>query len=270
MSVRKAAVAGTFYPGSEPRLRNEVRKYLADTDRAPGTPKAMILPHAGYVYSGPVAASGYALLEGCDIQRVVLLGPAHFHPLRGLATHSADSFETPLGAVPVDIAARDRIEALSAVERVDAAHESEHSLEVHLPFLQTTLGEFKVLPVLVGETSPEIVADALDAVWGGNETLIVVSSDLSHFHDYRTARRRDRKTAELIEALDAGHVGPYDACGCRAINGLLAIALRKKLRVTTLDLRNSGDTAGPRDEVVGYGAFLFENADATTNATRST
>jgi hypothetical protein len=258
MSVRRAAVAGLFYPASPRTLRTELRGYLSAATAPPSHPKALILPHAGYLYSGPVAATGYALLAEREIERVVLLGPAHYFPLEGLATHGADAFETPLGRVDVDVAARDRIERMSIVRRLDAAHEKEHSLEVHLPFLQALLPSFSVLPVLVGEASPDVVADVLDVVWGGDETIIVVSSDLSHYQDYRTAQRRDRATAEAIEGLDVGQISPYDACGCHSINGLLALARRKGMTVHTLDLRNSGDTAGPRDEVVGYGAFSVD------------
>jgi AmmeMemoRadiSam system protein B len=185
----------------------------------------------------------------------VLLGPAHRYPLAGLAAHGASEFATPLGRVPVDGAAIERLLALPQVKRLDAAHRGEHSLEVHLPFLQTVFREFKLVPLVVGDAAPEQVADALEVVWGGTETFVVISSDLSHYHDYETAKRLDRRTADAIEGLKTREIVPEAACGCRAIAGLLEVARRRGLRVTTLDLRNSGDTAGPREEVVGYGAF---------------
>ncbi len=247
VSVREPEVAGLFYPEDPDALRGAVRGYIGEGSGP--APKALIVPHAGYVYSGPVAGSGYRLWEGARGNRVVLLGPAHRYPLAGLASHGADSFATPLGRVPVDR------EAAARVPRVDAAHRGEHSLEVHLPFLQSLFEDFCLVPLVVGDAAPAEVADALEAVWGGPETFVVISSDLSHYHDYETAKRLDRRTADAIEGLRANEVGPDAACGCRAIGGLLEVARRRGLHVTTLDLRNSGDTRGQRSEVVGYGAF---------------
>ena len=247
--VRAPDVAGLFYPGDAKTLRRDIDGFLSNADADAGdAPKALIVPHAGYAYSGPVAATGYKLFEAVrdTVRRVVLLGPAHRYPLRGLASHTADSFETPLGRIPVDRA---------GVPALDAAHKGEHSLEVHLPFLQTLFESFTLVPVLVGEATPDEVADVLDRLWGGDETRIVISSDLSHFHDYDTARKLDAETANAIEELRAADVRPEDACGCRAIAGLLVCAKRRGLRVAAIDLRNSGDTAGPRNEVVGYGSF---------------
>jgi AmmeMemoRadiSam system protein B len=246
IAVRRPAVAGLFYPADAAELRREVEDLLGGARGPEGAaPKALIVPHAGYVYSGPVAATGYARLRGAAVRRVVLLGPAHRYPLRGVATHGADFFETPLGRIPVE---------RTSLPVLDAAHAKEHSLEVHLPFLQVVLGEFTLVPVVVGDASPDEVADALEGRWGGPETLVVVSSDLSHYHDYATARRLDRRTADAITAAEPG-LRPEQACGCHAVNGLLALARKKGLAVELLDLRSSGDTAGPRDEVVGYGAF---------------
>lgn len=255
MSVREAAVAGLFYPADPRELREAVLGYLGKGGGPP--PKALIVPHAGYAYSGPVAGSGYRLWEGARgrVERVVLLGPAHRYPLAGLATHTADWFATPLGRVTVDREAVDGLLELPQVQEIDAAHRGEHSLEVHLPFLQLLFGEFKLVPLVVGDAPPAEVAQVLDLVWGGPETLVVVSSDLSHYHDYETAKRLDRQTADAIERLKTKEVDPEAACGCRAIGGLLEIARRKVLSVTTLDLRNSGDTQGSHSEVVGYGAF---------------
>lgn len=255
MSVREACVAGLFYPADPLELRVAVRGYLGNGRSTP--PKALIVPHAGYVYSGPVAGTGYRRWEGARGNRVVLLGPAHRYPLAGLAAHGAEWFATPLGRVPVDTEAIARLLELPQVQRLDAAHRGEHSLEVHIPFLQMVFADFRLVPLVVGDAAPAEVAEVLELVWNGPETFVVVSSDLSHYHDYDTARRLDRETADAIERLRPADVGPEDACGCRAIGGLLEVARRRGLRATTLDLRNSGDTAGPRSEVVGYGAFAF-------------
>jgi len=255
MSVREACVAGLFYPADPAELREALHGYLGAGDGP--APKALIVPHAGYVYSGPIAGSGYRRWKGARGKRVVLLGPAHRYPLAGLAAHGADSFATPLGLVPVDREAVERLVSLPQVRWLDAAHRGEHSLEVHIPFLQVLFEDFRLVPLVVGDAAPTDVAEALELVWDGPETLVVISSDLSHYYDYETARRLDRQTADAIERLQAAKIGPDAACGCRAIGGLLEVARRRGLRVTTLDLRNSGDTAGSRAEVVGYGAFAF-------------
>lgn len=262
--VRRAAVAGSFYPSDPEELRATVEGLLDAADGAGAAhgagiaekrrpSKAMIVPHAGYAYSGPVAASAYVRLRGANggVRRVVLLGPAHRVLLHGLATHGADAFETPLGPVPVE-----RPSAWAHVPVHDAAHANEHSLEVQLPFLQTVLGPFRVVPVLVGDAAPEEVARALDGLWGGDETLVVVSSDLSHYLDAGTARRRDAATARAIVALDPDRVGDGDACGARAVCGLLLALRRRALRLECVDLRTSADTAGDPERVVGYGAFV--------------
>jgi len=253
--VRHAAVAGLFYPGDPTELRRDLDRLLAAPSRGP-PPKACIAPHAGYAYSAPIAADAYRRIAQArdTIERVVVLGPAHRYPLRGIATHGADVFRTPLGDIAVDPVARD----LPGVRVVNAAHEGEHALEVHLPFLQAALGEFRLVPLLVGESAPDDVADVLDRLWGGAETLIVVSSDLSHFHDHSAAQRRDKKTAAAIEALDEQAVGPYDACGNRAIGGLIVACRRHGLHLVATDLRTSADTAGTPERVVGYGAFVSE------------
>ena len=261
-SVRPPAVAGSFYPGSPRRLEEAVRSYLAaapDQGEAQA-PKALIAPHAGYVYSGPTAGFAYASLAPARerIQRVVLIGPAHRVAVAGLAVPDADGFATPLGEIPLDAAALQRLLELPQVRVLDAAHAFEHSLEVHLPFLQTVLDAFSLVPVLAGDARPEEVAEALEAVWDGPETLIVVSSDLSHYRDYATARHMDEATATAIESLRPQAIRTDDACGRVPIQGLLVAARRRGLRAHRLDLRNSGDTAGPRDHVVGYGAWAFD------------
>jgi MEMO1 family protein len=258
-NVRKSAVAGLFYPGDARQLSATIQSYL-DAARTSGpAPKAIIAPHAGYVYSGPVAASAYArLIEDRErIRQVVLLGPAHRVPFDGLATTNATAFATPLGRVPVDTDAVRSIASLPQVHVLDEAHEGEHSLEVHLPFLQVTLNAFTLVPLVVGQATPEEVAEVLETLWDGPETLVVVSSDLSHYFDYDTARRMDEATSRAIENLRPDDIGDEQACGRHPVKGLLVTALRKGLHASTIDLRNSGDTAGPRDRVVGYGSYVF-------------
>lgn len=248
MRVRPAAVAGRFYTDDPDELRANVQSMLAHAKS--GAPsKAIVAPHAGYVYSGPIAASAYAHVPR-SISRVVLLGPAHRVALRGLATSSADAFETPLGLVPIertDFATNDR------------AHAEEHSLEVHLPFLQTVLGDFRLVPLVVGDASIEEVESAIGRsdVFGGPETLVVISTDLSHYESYEVAKRMDRATADAIVRLDPDGIGEDSACGRHPLRGFLSLAKQRGMTATELDLRNSGDTAGRKNEVVGYGAFAF-------------
>lgn len=258
-AVRQAAVAGTFYPGNTQELAAMVDKFLADADGEGKTPKAVIAPHAGYIYSGPIAASAYARLSGGadTVQRVVLLGPAHRVSLRGLAACSARAFATPLGNVPVDSEMVSLALTLPQVQLWDEAHAFEHSLEVHLPFLQRIYPKINIVPLVVGQASTEDVAEVVELLWGGPETVIVISSDLSHFHDYTTAQRLDRTTAELITHLDSAGLDYESACGRNAIRGLLQVAQQRGLHGDLVDLRNSGDTSGARNRVVGYGAFVF-------------
>jgi MEMO1 family protein len=262
--ARSPAVAGAFYPGDPEVLREEVARLLAAVPVADGQrPKALIVPHAGYVYSGSVAASAYARLRapGPRVERVVLLGPSHFEALAGLALPEDAVFLTPLGAVPIDGAAASRALALPQVTRSTAAHLREHSLEVQLPFLQTVLGHFSLVPFSVGLASAKDVAGVLDLLWGGPETLVVISTDLSHYLPYDEARAVDHRTAAQVIALDAEGLRREQACGRVPLQGLLLEARRRHLSVDLLDLRNSGDTAGGQDQVVGYGAFaLFEPA----------
>jgi len=267
--VRQAAVAGQFYPGDAAELSSVVEKYLAGANPVNGpAPKALIAPHAGYVYSGPVAANAYAQIRqgASSIKRVVLLGPCHRVAVKGLALSSAESFETPLGQVELDTEAAEQILTLPQVSVVDATHELEHSLEVHLPFLQVLLDDFKLIPLVVGEASPDSVSEVLDKLWGGDETLIVVSSDLSHYLDYDGARDLDGQTSSAIENLDPGKMRDTGACGRFPVGGLLDQAKKRGLQVTTLDVRNSGDTAGPKDRVVGYGAWMFAEPETERDA----
>jgi AmmeMemoRadiSam system protein B len=262
--VRPAAVAGSFYPGDPSGLAAEVAAYLAQArDAAPPgrAPKAIIAPHAGYIYSGPIAASIYARLAPLSsvVRRVVLAGPAHRVYVAGAAIPAAHAFASPLGTVGLDVAALDRLRELPFVEVSDRAHALEHSLEVHLPFLQSVLGSFSLVPIVVGDASPDEAAQLFEVLWGGAETLIVVSSDLSHYLTYEAARRRDRDTAQAIVGFEARLVGE-EACGAAPINGLLRAARKHGLGAELVDLRNSGDTAGDRSRVVGYGAFAFTEA----------
>ncbi len=258
-NIRPAAVAGMFYPGDANQLSQDIEKYLASSQVTISPPKAIIAPHAGYIYSGSIAASAYASLIPVKdkIKKVVLLGPAHRMSFRGLAAPSSDGFATPLGVVAVDQQAIEQITHLPQVTVMDIAHEQEHSLEVHIPFLQTVLDDFELIPLLVGDASAEDVAEVLQQLWGNNETLIVISSDLSHYKDYATAQQMDRTTSIAIEHLQPEQIHYDMACGRNPVNGLLVLAKQKCLKAQTLDLRNSGDTAGPKDRVVGYGAYVF-------------
>ena len=262
--VRPAAVAGMFYSSEPARLAADVDDLLAaaaaPTQTPADAPKAMIVPHAGYVYSGPVAASAYARLRSARdiIRRVVLLGPVHRMPVRGLALPAAEAFETPLGRVPIDAAGVAAIRHLPQVVDSAPVHAEEHSLEVHLPFLQRLLADFTLVPLAVGDAAREEVAEVLDVLWGGPETLIVISSDLSHYLPYDAARRMDAETAAKIVDLRSD-IDHRSACGGTPVNGLMLAALRRKLTVELVDLRNSGDTAGGRDRVVGYGSFVINH-----------
>jgi MEMO1 family protein len=267
--IRPAVVAGRFYPADPAELRDVINLLLAQAPPATGpAPKAIIAPHAGYLYSGPIAASAYAQLAPVrdTVKRVVLLGPSHFVALEGLASTSAEAFATPLGIVPVDGEALRQIAPLPQVKLLDEAHAHEHSLEVQLPFLQTVLRHFALVPLAVGDASADEIGQVLEALWGGPETRLVISSDLSHYYDSQAAQRLDRSTAKAIEALKPEGIGEDQACGRIPIRGLLQTARRHGLRARTIDLRNSGDTAGPRDQVVGYGAFIFEESGSSSSS----
>ena len=264
--VRPTAVAGTFYPGTAVALQHCIAELLAESMRqSQGTkllqslpPKAVIVPHAGYIYSGPIAARLYHQLSRWKslYRHIILLGPTHRVAVHGLAVPACDAFATPLGEVRVDTEARATLSELTQVGISDVVHAQEHALEVQLPFLQVVLDDFTVLPLAVGDAEPESVAEVLDHLWGGPETLIMVSSDLSHYLPYEAARQADARTAEHILALDRLADSSW-ACGAAPINGLLYAARRHGLHAELIDLRNSGDTAGDRQRVVGYGAFAF-------------
>ena len=261
--VRQPAVAGPFYPANAAMLRQTIRELLKSPVASCETeqPKALIAPHAGYVYSGPVAGQAYAqLIRHAEIiRRVILLGPVHRVPVRGLALPKADRFATPLGEVPVDQGAIRRLARMPQVVVSEAAHAFEHSLEVQLPFLQSVLHDFSLVPLAVGDATAEEVADVLEALWGGPETLIVVSSDLSHYLPYAQAKQIDHDTVERI--LGGRQLDSFGrACGALPINGLLLTASRHKLTPKLVSQCNSGDTAGDRQSVVGYAAVEFLEA----------
>ena len=270
--VRQAAVAGTFYPAQKQTLASDINALLDESRSSPGgnensvSPKALIAPHAGYIYSGPTAAAAYARLAPvhATIRRVILLGPVHRVAVRGLALPGVEAFATPLGEIQIDHDAAASIENMPQVVVSPDAHAPEHSLEVQLPFLQSVLDDFKLLPLAVGDATPEEVSEVLEVLWGGPETLIVISSDLSHFLPYQTAREVDAQTAQHI--LHLQHTLNHEqACGGTPVNGLLLAAKHHHLQPYLLDLRNSGDTAGDKNRVVGYASFSFieEKNDAS-------
>lgn len=260
-AIRPAAVAGLFYPEDPAELRRSVSALLRENPAAGPLPRAVIVPHAGYIYSGPVAARAYNRIAaaGGTIRRVVILGPAHRVALRGMALPTVQQFRTPLGDIPLDTSFIERLGQLPGVTFSDLAHRDEHGIEVQLPFLQSVLGQFSLVPVVVGVCDAEAVRALLEAALTDKRTLVIVSSDLSHYHSYTVAQTLDLQTARRIESLHAPLDGD-EACGAYSLNGLLAFAGQHHLRAERLDLRNSGDTAGPKDRVVGYGAWAIGNA----------
>ena len=262
--VRPPAVAGLFYPGEPAALRAMIGRLLA-RNRGAAAPayaaKALIVPHAGLVYSGSVAASAYAQIAArrAQISRVVIIGPSHREYLRGIAVPTVDAFATPLGDIPLDLQGRDCLLRRGDGVAADSPHAQEHCIEVQLPFLQTVLDAFTLLPLLVGSASPAHVASVLDEVWGGAETLVLASSDLSHYHPYDVARQLDGQTAAAILDRQTNLTGEQ-ACGAAPINGLLTRARQLGLVVEELDRLNSGDTSGDRSRVVGYGAYALHDA----------
>ncbi|MDY6942765.1 MAG: AmmeMemoRadiSam system protein B [Pseudomonadota bacterium] len=256
-TIRPAAVSGVFYPSNPVELRATIARLLGEADAGDTEPAAIIAPHAGYLYSGPIAASAFAPLKNLSTppRRIALIGPAHHYPVRGIAAPRATAFSTPLGPLPVDQTTIAALRRRCGVVYSDLAHEREHCLEVELPFLQVLFDTFAIVPLLVGQASPEHVQGVIEALWQRPDTLVVISSDLSHYHDYRTAKKLDRLTCQAIENLAPETIAEHQACGQRPVAGLLLAARGRKLSVSTADLRNSGDTAGGRDRVVGYGAW---------------
>lgn len=261
--IMEPQVAGTFYPENPQILANAVDQLIQSAPAPRMTPKALIAPHAGYVYSGQLAARAYNSLgqKVSSIRRVVLFGPPHRKAVNGIAVPSHQMLSTPLGPVPIDLTAIEKLKELDFVHEDDSPFENEHGLEVHLPFLQRTMENFEVIPALIGQTTPEQAAQALEAVWGGDETLIVISSDLSHYYNYDQAQKLDQAATAAIESLRVDKLHDEQACGRHAVKGLMVEAAKKNLRATNIDLRNSGDTQGGKDKVVGYGAYVFEPAE---------
>lgn len=264
--VRPPAVAGLFYPGDAAELRDSVSEYLAQAPTVAGAvPKALIVPHAGYIYSGAIAAAAYAQVahQRRQIRRIVLIGPSHRVYLRGMAAPAAGVFQTPLGMVTIDRELKQRALAHAQMLESDAPHANEHSLEVQLPFLQMLFEDFTLLPIALGSASPTAVAAVLADVWGGPETLVLVSSDLSHYLPYDEARAVDAETIEAILRSEPSLTGEQ-ACGCIGINGLSFLARQRDARISEIARCNSGDTAGDRHRVVGYGAFALHESGSTT------
>lgn len=261
--IRHPVVAGMFYPADVNILKKDIQHYLDENDTSThvlkNIPKAIVVPHAGYVYSGPIAASAYKLLIPLkhQIKRVVLLGPSHQVAFKGLAVPESDTFKTPLGNIPIDQKGIQLLSDLPQVIASDIAHRDEHSLEVQLPFLQEILDDFSLIPLVVGDAERHEVAEVIERLWGDEHTLIVISTDLSHYHEYYEAKKLDRATSDAISCLKPDLIGYEDACGRNGLKGMLTVAQDKELSVETLDLRNSGDTAGSKDRVVGYGAYVF-------------
>ncbi len=257
---RQAAVAGQFYPIEAMALSSEIEYYLNNASNLEvHHPKAIIAPHAGYIYSGAIAASGYTQLQNrsTSITNIIILGPAHRVAFNGIATSSARYFDTPLGSVELNQSLIKKLSDLHFIQCHDEAHRNEHSIEVQLPFLQSILGKFTIVPLLIGDCDSNDVSTVLNLLWGGSETFIIISSDLSHFHSYDTATKNDDLTSQAILKLQPEKIHYSDACGRTPINGLLKIAQTKKLKASILDVRNSGDTAGDKTRVVGYGAYSF-------------
>jgi len=265
MPVRPAAVADLFYPGDAGELASFISRALAQataelTENSP-VPKAIIVPHAGYIYSGSVAAAAYATLNKANISRVVLLGPAHRVPFYGMALPDSDAFATPLGEVQLDLESMQQALLLPAVQVNGDAHALEHSLEVQLPFLQMVLARFELVPLCIGTVETDAVARVIEALWGDERTLFVISSDLSHFHSYQEAGELDRQSIEQILNIQAG-LSHQQACGATGINALLAVARKHSMQVRLLDYRNSGDTAGDKSRVVGYASLACFETEA--------
>ena len=257
--TRPAAVAGLFYAADPQQLSSETSYFLSQVHKPLNVvPKALIVPHAGHIYSGPVAASAYKLLEPLTniIKQVILLGPSHRVAFRGIATPDIDFFESPLGKIKINTSFCKKAEQLNFVNANNAAHRDEHSLEVHLPFLQLLLNDFELTPLVVGDCDRNDVASLLELFWGDSETLFIISTDLSHFHNYATATQKDQLTSAAIESLQPEDINLDDACGRAPLNGLLTLAKNHHLKINCLDLRNSGDTAGDKNRVVGYGSYV--------------
>jgi AmmeMemoRadiSam system protein B len=259
MQIRQSVFGDMFYPKDSKKLTTMIDSFLDNVTEDHPIPKAIIAPHAGYIYSGQTAAHAFkCMLKSKAIKKVIVVAPSHQHAFEGIATTTADQFETPLGKIPIDQITCKKLSAeFKSVQIQESAFDREHALEVELPFLQKVLPTFTLIPLIVGEVAPKQLSEVLLSIWNGPETLIVISSDLSHYQSYAIANQIDHATAKAIENLLPDKIAPGQACGQIGIVALLDVAKQKALKVTCVDLRNSGDTAGDRDRVVGYGAFHF-------------
>ncbi|NRB10591.1 MAG: AmmeMemoRadiSam system protein B [Rickettsiaceae bacterium] len=258
--IKKANVAGQFYPDNQQELSNMLKAFLGkDNQGYKFCPKALIVPHAGYIYSGAVAGFAYTKLFTIKdiIKQVIIFAPAHFFPFTGIATSSVDYFQTPLGDVKVNRDTLAKIADLTNIQILEQAYKGEHSLEVQLPFLQYILKEFTITPLLIGSINYNAIATIMNLLWGDDSTLFIISSDLSHYHPYETAKKIDKETSQAILTKDIAAIKEGSACGRLAIQALLAVAIKKKLQIDLVDLRNSGDTSGSKDRVVGYGSYII-------------
>ena len=261
MKNKKADVAGLFYPAEPKELREMIEVFISNAKVAQNLTRAIIAPHAGYVYSGPIAGSAYRALYSSKetIKNVVIMSPSHNISFDGVATHSADSFSTPLGDLHVNKEIKETISNLPFVKELDNAFIREHALEVHLPFIQHTLPQAKIVPLIVGHTYPEEIQMLLETLWPDPTNAFVISSDLSHFLSYVQAQKIDSLTAKQIEKLLYKEIHHEQCCGFFPLRGLLKFAKEHGLKITALDLRNSADTAGDKGRVVGYGSFIVHN-----------
>jgi len=259
MNIRPAAVADIFYTANGTELAAQVSDFMDADEVTNIVPKALIVPHAGYIYSGGTAGKGFALVKKLTaaVNKIVLIGPCHRVWIQGLAIPDCQYFETPLGKIEVDSKTLNELVKFPQVTISDQAHAQEHSLEVQLPFLQSIFDQFKLIPLVAGEVSEDAFIEVLEYLWGGEETLIVISSDLSHFLDYDAAVAIDNKTSQAIESFEAGSINSDMACGSAGIKALLSLAKNKNLHVKTIHQCNSGDTAGDKDRVVGYGTYAI-------------
>lgn len=262
MNIRYPAVAGSFYDQSAQHLRSQLANWLKPQSALCHSIRALIVPHAGYLYSGETAARAYRHLkyQAEKIEKVILVGPSHRYYFQGCALPSAHYFATPLGKVAIDTQAIEKLEKIEDIEVSDQAHALEHCLEVQLPFLQTCLHQFTLLPLLTSNVSPATVANIIDDLWQPENTLLVVSSDLSHFHSYHEAQSIDKNTCSLIEHFEPS-LTPEQACGSTGINALLLVAKKRGYQLTRIDLKNSGDTAGDKEKVVGYVSYLISEIE---------
>jgi len=259
LNLRIPAHAGQYYPADAGFLEKVVDEYLTDGGTVSEIPKAVIAPHAGFIHSGRIAGKAFAVWKAQEVRarRVVLIGPSHYYDFPGIALPDSTRFQTPLGEVQVDPAADDLKRKFRYVRVFEAAHYPEHALEVLLPFLQRAVPGAKIVPLITGRTEMSQVSAVIEEIWGGADTLLVISSDLSHNHPYEIAQKVDRQTARAIVEFDFSRLTADQACAYQAMRGFLKAAIRKEMRCSLLELRNSADASGDMSLVTGFGAFHF-------------